>query len=115
VEHTKIPEYSRQKKKDTILALDFIRRIDDLARTNNWSNTVTYSNIANTLRVFTQKWLFSTLDMLNYMANQLSWMNIKPRFQIQFLVQTDDNHHLRPIQSCDEANRDHWQFAQQGH
>jgi len=27
---------------------------------------------------------------LDFMADQLTWMNIKPRFPIQFAVQTDD-------------------------
>jgi hypothetical protein len=82
MEQTKIQEYFRQKNKDTILALNFICRIDDLVRTNNWSDTVTFSNVANTLRGFAPKWLFSTVDMLDYMADQLTWMNIKPRFPI---------------------------------
>jgi len=90
VEQTKIPEYFGQKNKDTISALNFICRIDDLTRTNNWSDTVTYSNVANSLSGFARKWLFSTVDMLDYTADQLTWMNIKPRFQIQFAVQTDD-------------------------
>jgi hypothetical protein len=65
VEQTKIPEYFGQKNKDTISALDFICRIDDLTRTNNWSDTVTYSNVANSLSGFARKWLFSTVNMLD--------------------------------------------------
>jgi len=72
------------------MALNFIHCIDDLTRTNNWSDTVTYSNLANNLKGFAQKWLFYTVDMLDYMAVQLTWMNIKERFQIQFAVQTND-------------------------
>ncbi len=52
---TKVPEFFRQKAKDTISALNFIRHIDDLARTNNWNNTVTYNNLANALGGFTCK------------------------------------------------------------
>ncbi len=52
VEQSKVLEFFRQKCKDTISAIIFIRRIDDLARTNNWSDTVTYTNVANTLRGF---------------------------------------------------------------
>ncbi len=55
VEQSKIPEFFSQKSKDTILVLNFIHRIDDLARTNSWIDKVTYSNIANTLRSFTCK------------------------------------------------------------
>jgi hypothetical protein len=35
VEHSKVPEFFGQKNKDTITAIIFIRRINDLARTNN--------------------------------------------------------------------------------
>jgi hypothetical protein len=35
VEQSKVPEFLEQKGKDTISAIVFIRRIDDLARTNN--------------------------------------------------------------------------------
>jgi hypothetical protein len=34
VEHSKVPEFLGQKAKDTIWALNFMRRIDDLARMN---------------------------------------------------------------------------------
>ncbi len=52
VEQSKVPEFFGQKGKDTITAIVSIRRIDNLARTNNWSDTVTYTNVANTLRGF---------------------------------------------------------------
>jgi hypothetical protein len=55
VEQSKVPNYFGQKAKDTISALNFIRCIDDLARTNNWNDMVTYNNFANTLRGFAQK------------------------------------------------------------
>ncbi len=114
VEQSKIPKYFGPKTKDTITALYFIHHMDDLARTNNWSDTVTYSNIANNLRGFAKKWLFSTVDMLDYMADQLTWMNIKPRFQIQFMVQTNyklkfkgfSNLAMKPTEStCNLLNR----------
>jgi hypothetical protein len=57
VEQSKVPEFFRQKGKDTITAIVFIQMIDDLARTNNWSNTVTHKNVANTLRGFPRDWL----------------------------------------------------------
>ena len=52
VEQSKILEYYGQKCKDNIMAIIFIRRIDDLARTNNWTDTVTYTNVANNLTGF---------------------------------------------------------------
>jgi hypothetical protein len=48
VEQSKVPEFFGQKGKDTITAIVFLRRIEDLARTN----TVTYTNVANTLSGF---------------------------------------------------------------
>jgi len=112
VEQAKILEYFRQKNKDTILALNFIRRIDDLARTKNWFDNVTYSNVGNTLRGFAWKWLFYTEEMPDYTLDQLAWVNIKPRFQIQFALQT---HRRRPLQPRNEANRIHRRLAKKNH
>jgi hypothetical protein len=38
VEQSKIPEFFGQKGKDNITAIVFIRKIDDLARTNRWND-----------------------------------------------------------------------------
>jgi hypothetical protein len=62
VEQLKVPEFFRQKCKDTISAIIFIRRNDDLARTNNWNDITTYTNVANNLRGFGHDWLFATLQ-----------------------------------------------------
>jgi hypothetical protein len=50
VEQSKIPEIYRQENHYTISAIVFIQRIDNLAKTNNWTDAVTYANVANTLR-----------------------------------------------------------------
>jgi hypothetical protein len=89
VEHSRVPEFFGQKNKDTITAIIFIQRIDDLARTNNWSDKVTYTNY--TLRGFAQDWFFATVEMLDWEGDQLNWTNLKPRFQNQFATQTDDS------------------------
>jgi hypothetical protein len=83
VEQSKVPDFWGQKAKDTHTAIVFIRKIDDLARTNNWNDTTTYTNVA-------RDWLFATADMLDWTADQLTWTNLKPRFQKQFVTQTDD-------------------------
>jgi hypothetical protein len=90
VEQSKVPDFWGQKAKDTITAIVFVRKIDDLARTNNWNDTTTYANVANILKGFTCDWLFATVDMLDWTADQLTWTNLKPRFQKQFVTQTDD-------------------------
>jgi hypothetical protein len=90
VEKSKVPDFWGQKAKDTMRAIVFIRKINDLARTNNWNDTTTYANVANALKGFAQDWLFATAEMLDWSADQLTWTNIKPRFQKQFATQRDD-------------------------
>jgi len=50
VEQNKIPEFFGTKSKDTISAADFIRRLEDLAKTNRWLDAQTYYHFANSLR-----------------------------------------------------------------
>jgi hypothetical protein len=90
VEQLKVPDYWGQKAKDTVTAIIFIRKIDDLTRTNSWNDTMTYANVANALKGFTWDWLFATVEMLDWSADQLTWTNLKPRLQKQFATQTDD-------------------------
>ena len=78
VEQSKIPEYFGQKNKDTITAMVFIRKIEDLARTNRWTDAATYANVANNLKGFAREWLFATTEMLDWTPAQLTWTNLKP-------------------------------------
>jgi hypothetical protein len=68
----------------------FIRKIEELARTNRWNDTTTYANVANNLKGFARDWLFETAEMLDWTPAQLTWTNLKPRFQCQFATQTDE-------------------------
>jgi hypothetical protein len=79
-----------RKAKDTVTAIIFIRKIEDLARTNNLNDTATYANVANAFKGFAQDWLFATADMLDWTEAQLTWTNLKPSLQKQFVTQTDD-------------------------
>jgi hypothetical protein len=90
VEQSKIPEYFGQKGKDNITAIVFIRKIEDLARTNRWNDTTTYANVNNNLKGFARDWLFAMAEMLDWTPAQLTWTNLKPRFQRQFATQTDE-------------------------
>ncbi len=63
VEQNKIQEFFRMKSKDTILAMDFIRRLEDLAKTNRWTDAQTYYLFANWLRNLAWEWLSSVVDM----------------------------------------------------
>jgi hypothetical protein len=44
-----------QKAKDMVTAIVFIRKIEDLARTNHWTNTATYANVANAFKGFARE------------------------------------------------------------
>jgi hypothetical protein len=90
VDQSKIPEFWGQKAKDQVTAIVFVRKIEDLARTNHWTDTATYANVANAFKGFAREWLFATVDMLDWTDDQLTWTNLKPRFQKQFATQTDD-------------------------
>jgi hypothetical protein len=50
VEQSKVPDFWRQNAKDNDTAIVFIRKINDLARTNNWNDTTAYANVANALK-----------------------------------------------------------------
>ena len=78
VEQSKIPEYFGLKGKDNITAIVFIRKIEDLARTNRWTDATTYANVANNLKGFAREWLFATVEMLDWTPAQLTWTNLKP-------------------------------------
>jgi hypothetical protein len=65
VDQWKIPEFWGQTAKDTVTAIVFIRKIEDLARTNHWTDTTTYANVANAFKGFAREWLFAMTDMLD--------------------------------------------------
>ncbi len=62
VEQNKILEFFGTKSKDTISAVDFICRLEDLAKTNRWSDAQTYYHFANSLRNPAREWLLSVVD-----------------------------------------------------
>jgi hypothetical protein len=76
-----MPDFWGQKAKDTVTAIVFIRKIEDLARTNNWNDSTTYANVANAFKGFARDWLFATADVLDWTEAQLTWTNLKPRFK----------------------------------
>jgi hypothetical protein len=76
VEKIKSLTFFNEKGKDTITAMDFIRRIDDLAKANNWMDTSMYYNLPNPLRGKSRKWLFSMVDMENEESVHLKWFDI---------------------------------------
>ncbi len=63
VEQNKIPEFFGTKSKDTISATDFIKRLEDLAKTNRWTDAQTYYHFANALRNLAREWLCSVVGL----------------------------------------------------
>jgi hypothetical protein len=90
MEQSKIPDFFGQKAKDTIRALDFIQHIDDLTKTDSWTDTVTYNNFANPLKGVVRRWLYSMVDTLNYTDYELIWSTFKPLLQNQFALQSNN-------------------------
>jgi hypothetical protein len=78
IDQSKIPEFWGQKAKDQVTAIVFIRKIEDLARTNHWTDTATYANVANAFKGFAREWLFATVDMLDWTDAELTWTNLNP-------------------------------------
>jgi hypothetical protein len=62
VEQNKILEFFGAKSKDTISAADFIQQLEDLAKTNRWTDAQTYHHFANSLRNPEREWLSSIVD-----------------------------------------------------
>jgi hypothetical protein len=72
VRHSIIPEFLNKKGKDSIMALDSIKRFDNLTSTNNWSETAASNSFANALHRSANEWLFSVTDMYGYKQDQLT-------------------------------------------
>jgi len=49
VEQTKLPEFWGNKTKDSITANEFVKRINNMAKTNNWADNIAFSNFAMAL------------------------------------------------------------------
>jgi hypothetical protein len=90
VEQNKIPEFFGTKTKDTISASDFIRRLEDLARTNRWTDTQTYHHFANALCNPAREWLSSVVDWNNDETVRPLWSDFKDLFKQEYAVQTNE-------------------------
>jgi hypothetical protein len=89
VEQNKIPEFFGAKSKDTISAADFIRRLEDLAKTNRWTDAQTYNHFADSLKPARQ-WLSSIVDWNTDEDIRLVWSDFKDLFKQECAVQTND-------------------------
>jgi hypothetical protein len=81
VEQNKIPEFFGAKSKDTISAVDFIRRLEDLAKTNRWTDAQTYHHFANSLWNPAREWLSSIVDWNTVENVRLVWSDFKDLFK----------------------------------
>jgi len=81
VKQNKIPEFFGTKSNNTISASDFIRRLEDLARTNRWNYAQTYYHFANALRNLAREWISSVVDWNNDETVQPLWSDFKYLFK----------------------------------
>jgi hypothetical protein len=89
VEQNKIPEFFGVKSKDTISAADFIQRLEDLAKTNGWTDAQTYHHFANSLWILAKEWLSSIVDWNTDENVRLVWLYFKDLFKQEYAVQTN--------------------------
>jgi hypothetical protein len=89
-EQNKIPEFFGTKSKDTISAADFIRRLEDLAKTNRWTDAQTYHHFANSLWNPAREWLSSIVDWNTDEIVRLVSSDFKDLFKQEYAIQTND-------------------------
>jgi len=90
VEQNKIPEFFGLKSKDTISAAEFIHILEDLTKTNRWSDAQTYYHFANSLRNLAREWLSSVADWDEDEHDQPLWSDFKEIFKNEYTVQTNE-------------------------
>jgi hypothetical protein len=80
----------QNKSKDTISAADFIRILEDLAKTNQWMDAQTYHHFANSLPNPALEWLSSIVNWNTDKNVRLVWSDFKDLFKQEYAVQTND-------------------------
>jgi hypothetical protein len=90
VEQNKILEFFGSKSKDTISAADFIRQLEDFAKTNRWSDAQTYYHFPNSLRNLAREWISSVVDLDDNEHDQTLWSDFKEIFKQEYPVQTNE-------------------------
>jgi hypothetical protein len=63
IEQTKLHEFWGHKEKDFIAPNEFIKRIDNMAAANAWSDHITFRNFALALRGSANTWLESLVTL----------------------------------------------------
>ena len=89
VEQNKIPKFFGSKSKDSISAADFIRQLEDLAKTNRWLDAQIYYHFANSLWNPARERLSSVVNWDDDEHNQPPWSDFKEIFKQEYAVQTN--------------------------
>jgi hypothetical protein len=89
-EVVKLPDFYGDPSKDTIMALEFMARIDECQITNNWNDVTTFSYFRLALCGQADKWLSSVVRHLQLTLAQKTWTRIRPSFKTEFAAFSDD-------------------------
>ena len=89
MEQNKIPKFFGSKSKDSISAADFIRQLEDLAKTNRWLDAQIYYHFANSLQNQARERLSSVVNWDDDEHNQPPWSDFKEIFKQEYAVQTN--------------------------
>jgi hypothetical protein len=90
VEQTKLPEFWGQKEKDSIAPNEFIKRIDNMAAANIWSDHIVFRNFALALRGSANTRSESQPTLEDITSNCRAWTIIRLLFKAEFTTESND-------------------------
>ncbi len=90
VQQTKLPEFWGQKDKDSITANEFVKRVDKMMSSNNWSDKIAFDNFGLALRGSANTWLDSQVTLKKIVGDRECWTIIRPFFKEEFITESDD-------------------------
>ncbi len=90
VQQTKLPEFWGQKDKDSIMANEFVKRVDKMMSANNWSDKIVFDNFGLALHGSANTWLDSQVTLKKITGDRECWTIIRPFFKEEFATESDD-------------------------
>jgi hypothetical protein len=84
VQQTKLPGFWGQKDKDSIMANEFVKRVDKIMSANNWSDKIAFNNFGPALRRSANTWLDSQVTIKKISGDQECWTIMRPFFKEVF-------------------------------
>jgi hypothetical protein len=90
IQQTKLPEFWGQKDKDSILANEFVKRVDKMKSANNWTEKVAFDNFSLALKGEANVWLDSQIILTKIEGDREQWSIIRPYFKEEFATESDD-------------------------